>query len=95
MLCPFQTRCLSTLRLFTEGNCENQTTMATFLALESQHGEEKRSWYRGTLFNAFVIGGVGFLAPGDLDCGTPCPRLEREAQNPRFLSMPQMLLCLD
>lgn len=26
--------------------------------------EEKRIWYRGTLFNAFVIGGVGFLAPG-------------------------------
>jgi hypothetical protein len=25
---------------------------------------EKRVWYRGTLFNAFVIGGVGFLAPG-------------------------------
>lgn len=23
-----------------------------------------RKWYRGTLFNAFVIGGVGFLAPG-------------------------------
>lgn len=25
---------------------------------------EKRRWYRTTLFNAFVIGGVGFLAPG-------------------------------
>jgi hypothetical protein len=25
---------------------------------------QKRSWYRTTLFNAFVIGGVGFLAPG-------------------------------
>ncbi|KAJ5913380.1 hypothetical protein N7504_002263 [Penicillium tannophilum] len=25
---------------------------------------EKRLWYRTTLFNAFVIGGVGFLAPG-------------------------------
>ncbi|OAR00242.1 hypothetical protein LLEC1_05982 [Akanthomyces lecanii] len=24
----------------------------------------KRTWYRTTLFNAFVIGGVGFLAPG-------------------------------
>jgi hypothetical protein len=24
----------------------------------------KRQWYRSTLFNAFVIGGVGFLAPG-------------------------------
>lgn len=26
--------------------------------------QEKRIWYRTTLFNAFVIGGVGFLAPG-------------------------------
>ncbi|TFB02848.1 hypothetical protein CCMA1212_005587 [Trichoderma ghanense] len=25
---------------------------------------QKRQWYRSTLFNAFVIGGVGFLAPG-------------------------------
>ncbi|TVY33763.1 UNC93-like protein [Lachnellula occidentalis] len=25
---------------------------------------QKRLWYRTTLFNAFVIGGVGFLAPG-------------------------------
>jgi hypothetical protein len=25
---------------------------------------EKRKWHRTTLFNAFVIGGVGFLAPG-------------------------------
>lgn len=25
---------------------------------------EKRQWYRTTLFNACVIGGVGFLAPG-------------------------------
>lgn len=24
----------------------------------------KRTWYHTTLFNAFVIGGVGFLAPG-------------------------------
>lgn len=23
-----------------------------------------RLWYRTTLFNAFIIGGVGFLAPG-------------------------------
>lgn len=23
-----------------------------------------RVWYRTTLFNAFIIGGVGFLAPG-------------------------------
>lgn len=26
--------------------------------------EGKRKWYRSTLFNAFVIGSVGFLAPG-------------------------------
>jgi hypothetical protein len=26
--------------------------------------DEKRLWYRTTLFNACVIGGVGFLAPG-------------------------------
>ncbi|KAL3419878.1 DUF895 domain membrane protein [Phlyctema vagabunda] len=25
---------------------------------------ERRAWYRSTLFNAFVIGGVGFMAPG-------------------------------
>ena len=25
---------------------------------------EKRDWHRSTLFNAFIIGGVGFLAPG-------------------------------
>ncbi|KKA20199.1 hypothetical protein T310_5768 [Rasamsonia emersonii CBS 393.64] len=36
----------------------------------NNHGEqhevqlEKRKWYRTTLFNAFVIGGAGFLAPG-------------------------------
>ncbi|KAE8450781.1 hypothetical protein EG329_005694 [Mollisiaceae sp. DMI_Dod_QoI] len=38
--------------------------MATSSAMESQHVNEKRLWYRGTLFNAFVIGAVGFLAPG-------------------------------
>lgn len=30
----------------------------------TDHETEKRTWYRTTLFNAFVIGGVGFLAPG-------------------------------
>jgi hypothetical protein len=25
---------------------------------------EPRKWYRSSLFNAFVIGGVGFMAPG-------------------------------
>ncbi|KAF1962374.1 major facilitator superfamily transporter [Byssothecium circinans] len=28
------------------------------------HHDEPRKWYRSTLFNAFVIGGVGFMAPG-------------------------------
>ncbi|TAQ84794.1 hypothetical protein B7494_g6881 [Chlorociboria aeruginascens] len=31
---------------------------------ESHNVAEKRMWYRGSLFNAFVIGSVGFLAPG-------------------------------
>jgi hypothetical protein len=26
--------------------------------------DEKRIWYRSTLFNACIIGGVGFMAPG-------------------------------
>lgn len=26
--------------------------------------QEKRNWYHTTLFNAFIIGGVGFMAPG-------------------------------
>lgn len=26
--------------------------------------QAKRSWYHTTLFNAFIIGGVGFMAPG-------------------------------
>lgn len=33
----------------------------------SDHGSTqgtKRIWYRTTLFNAFIIGGVGFMAPG-------------------------------
>lgn len=25
---------------------------------------EKKVWYHSTLFNAFIIGGVGFMAPG-------------------------------
>jgi hypothetical protein len=33
-------------------------------AVEHQRFEEKRIWYRTTLFNAFIIGAVGFLAPG-------------------------------
>ncbi len=28
------------------------------------HPPQKRTWYHTTLFNAFVIGGVGFIAPG-------------------------------
>lgn len=31
---------------------------------QSSEPVEKKHWYRTTLFNAFVIGGVGFLAPG-------------------------------
>jgi hypothetical protein len=38
--------------------------MASSSALQSHRWEGKRIWYRTTLFNAFVIGSVGFLAPG-------------------------------
>lgn len=31
---------------------------------QPHHSLEKKLWYRSSLFNAFVIGGVGFLAPG-------------------------------
>lgn len=31
---------------------------------QSSQPPEEKHWYRSTLFNAFVIGGVGFLAPG-------------------------------
>jgi hypothetical protein len=31
---------------------------------QAHHSVENKTWYRSTLFNAFVIGGVGFLAPG-------------------------------
>lgn len=31
---------------------------------QPHHTLEKKLWYRSSLFNAFVIGGVGFLAPG-------------------------------
>jgi hypothetical protein len=41
-----------------------QSTMSSTSVMESQHREEKRIWYRSTLSNAFVIGAVGFLAPG-------------------------------
>ena len=34
------------------------------LADDSTQPPVQRVWYRSTLFNAFVIGGVGFLAPG-------------------------------
>jgi hypothetical protein len=45
-------------------NLWNQATMASSSALQSHRWEGKRIWYRTTLFNAFVIGSVGFLAPG-------------------------------
>lgn len=42
----------------------NLLRMSSSLRLESQNEAETRVWYRGTLYNAFVIGSVGFLAPG-------------------------------
>jgi hypothetical protein len=51
------------LALIFESKRRSNTTMAS-LAQESQHVGEKQIWYRGTLFNAFIIGSVGFLAPG-------------------------------
>jgi len=40
-------------------------TAASTSETSSQTGSrEPRHWYRSTLFNAFVIGGVGFTAPG-------------------------------
>ncbi|TVY36686.1 UNC93-like protein [Lachnellula subtilissima] len=38
--------------------------MASSVDREETRPLQKRIWYRTTLFNAFVIGGVGFLAPG-------------------------------
>ncbi|KAJ5343001.1 hypothetical protein MYU51_016131 [Penicillium brevicompactum] len=39
--------------------------MATSISASDASAQpEKRVWYRGTLFNATVIGAVGFLAPG-------------------------------
>lgn len=32
--------------------------------IEPESAPSHRTWYRTTLFNAFVIGGVGFMAPG-------------------------------
>ncbi|KXT06750.1 hypothetical protein AC579_10473 [Pseudocercospora musae] len=37
---------------------------STSLPIDEPRPLEKRIWYRTTLFNAFVIGGVGFMAPG-------------------------------
>ena len=34
------------------------------ISASSDTPAEKRVWYRGTLFNACIIGGVGFTAPG-------------------------------
>lgn len=42
-----------------------QCKMATSISASDASAQpEKRVWYRGTLFNATVIGAVGFLAPG-------------------------------
>ncbi|CAG7959668.1 unnamed protein product [Penicillium salamii] len=38
--------------------------MASISASDTTAQPEKKLWYRGTLFNACIIGGVGFLAPG-------------------------------
>jgi len=40
------------------------TDQAIPRAESPEHIPEKRTWYRTTLFNAFVIGTVGFMAPG-------------------------------
>lgn len=45
------------------GNKVNTTSQDIELNQSSQPPELKH-WYHTTLFNAFVIGGVGFLAPG-------------------------------
>ncbi|EME78848.1 uncharacterized protein MYCFIDRAFT_144007 [Pseudocercospora fijiensis CIRAD86] len=37
---------------------------STSLPIDEPQPLKKRIWYRTTLFNAFVIGGVGFMAPG-------------------------------
>ncbi|KAE8380249.1 hypothetical protein BDV26DRAFT_303175 [Aspergillus bertholletiae] len=39
----------------------SQSVSSTDIAVDNK---EKRTWYHSTLFNAFVIGGVGFMAPG-------------------------------
>ncbi|PLB41053.1 major facilitator superfamily domain-containing protein [Aspergillus candidus] len=41
-----------------------QDATATVSVESSPSSTENRTWYRTTLFNAFVIGGVGFMAPG-------------------------------
>lgn len=52
------------LQIFFSEEVPREIAMSSSSALESQYEGEKRVWYRTTLFNAFVIGGVGFLAPG-------------------------------
>ena len=39
----------------------SRSVSSTDIAVENK---EKRIWYHSTLFNAFIIGGVGFMAPG-------------------------------
>ena len=39
-------------------------TEVDFLPTDELQQPKHRTWYRTTLFNAFVIGGVGFMAPG-------------------------------
>lgn len=40
------------------------TTTESYLPTDEPAAPIHRTWYRTTLFNAFVIGGVGFVAPG-------------------------------
>lgn len=41
-----------------------EPTPISVSAEDTPNSASGRVWYRTTLFNAFIIGGVGFLAPG-------------------------------
>ena len=55
---------LSESRISGTQYSDNTKEMASSVDREETRPLQKRIWYRTTLFNAFVIGGVGFLAPG-------------------------------
>lgn len=42
----------------------SSTDIADQSRIEESHRTLRKIWYRSSLFNAFVIGGVGFIAPG-------------------------------